>query len=165
MFRKTMFSLTFTAAVLASVMAAPAMAQPADKRTIFTFSGPVTMPGITLPAGSYLFRFVDRGDKVVQVTSADGKHVYGMFLTLPADRPEPVAQPHVQFMETATGMPAGIAAWWYPGERSGHEFMYPKEQAYRLAHGVSLPTQAEPATGQTNRSAKTGTASIRPDVE
>ena len=36
-----------------------AQAQPADYRTYFTFSAPVTLPGVTLPAGRYLFRLAD----------------------------------------------------------------------------------------------------------
>jgi hypothetical protein len=46
-------------AVFVCLMAAPAFAQPSDKRTLFTFSGPVAMPGITLPAGQSLFRLAD----------------------------------------------------------------------------------------------------------
>jgi hypothetical protein len=51
-----------------------AQAQPADYRTFFTFSGPVTLPGVTLPAGTYLFRLADptTGRKVINVLSADG---------------------------------------------------------------------------------------------
>lgn len=36
-------------------------------------------------------------------------------------------------------MPAVIKAWWYPGERTGYEFMYPQDQALRLAQGASQP--------------------------
>ena len=42
-------------------------------------------------------------------------------------------------METAEGMPSAIRTWWYPGERSGYEFAYPKEQARRLAEGIRQP--------------------------
>jgi hypothetical protein len=71
--------------------------------------------------------------------SADGKTPYGMFFSLPAERFEPASTPEVQFMETASGMPAAIKAWWYAGERSGYEFMYPKDQARRLAQGAGQP--------------------------
>ena len=48
-------------------------AQPLDKRTLFTFSAPVTLPGVTLPAGQYLFRLADPNSsaKVVQVLNAE----------------------------------------------------------------------------------------------
>ena len=128
-------------ALLACFMEGAASAQTDDKRTVFTFSGPVALPGVTLPAGQYLFRLADpTGDrKVVAVLSADGKTPYGMFFSLPAERFEPASTPEVQFMETASGMPAAIKAWWYAGERSGYEFMYPKDQARRLAQGAGQP--------------------------
>ena len=146
---KTLGSMV-AAGVLAFLMAAPVAAQPADKRTVFTFNQPVTLPGVTLPAGQYLFRFVDQGHKVLQVLSADGSRVYGMFLMRPSERFEPASQPQVSFMETAEGMPAALNAWWYPGERTGSEFSYPKDQAYRLAHGTSRPVPTI-ARGETDR--------------
>ena len=73
------------------------------------------------------------------VLSADGKTPYGMFFSLPAERFEPASAPEVRFMETAAGVPAAIKAWWYPGERMGYEFMYPKDQALRIALGASQP--------------------------
>ena len=127
-------------ALLTCLMGASGSAQTYDKRTVFTFSGPVALPGVTLPAGQYLFRLADSTDrKVVQVLSADGKTPYGMFFSLPAERFEPASTPEVQFMETASGMPAAIKASWYAGERSGYEFMYPKDQARRLAQGAGQP--------------------------
>jgi hypothetical protein len=36
-------------------------------------------------------------------------------------------------------VPAAIKTWWYPGETTGHEFLYPKTQAVRLAHAASEP--------------------------
>jgi hypothetical protein len=127
--------------LLACFMEGAASAQTFDQRTVFTFSGPVALPGVTLPAGQYLFRLADpTGEgKVVAVLSADGKTPYGMFFSLPAERFEPASAPEVRFMETAAGVPAAIKAWWYPGERMGYEFMYPKDQALRLAQGASQP--------------------------
>src|SRR5688572_23561778 len=147
---------TCSVALLACVMEKPSTAQTLDKRTLFTFSGPVSMPGVTLPAGKYLFRLAnpDSGRNVVQVLNADGTTPYGMFFSLPAERFEPASTPEVRFMETAAGMPAAIKTWWYPGERSGYEFIYPKEQARRLAQGASqavLTTQSQTTTTeQTN---------------
>ena len=41
------------AAALTAVMAPGARADEWNKKTILTFSGPVQIPGVTLPAGSY----------------------------------------------------------------------------------------------------------------
>jgi hypothetical protein len=61
-------------ALLTCLMGASSSAQTYDKRTVFTFSGPVALPGVTLPAGQYVFRLADpaSSQKVVQVLSADG---------------------------------------------------------------------------------------------
>ena len=69
-------------ALLVGVTATPSTAQPLDKRTLFTFSGPVSMPGVTLPAGEYLFRLAnpDSSARVVQVLSADGTKPYGLMV-------------------------------------------------------------------------------------
>jgi LPXTG-motif cell wall-anchored protein len=42
-------------------------------------------------------------------------------------------------METAVGMPPAIQTWWYPGERIGYQFVYPKGQARLLAKGTGQP--------------------------
>lgn len=118
-----------------------AYAQTIDNRTFFTFSGPVTLPGVTLPAGKYLFRNPDTlgGRRVVQVLSADGKDAYAQLLTIPAQRLDVPTEPEIRFMETAEGTPAAIKTWWYPGNSIGWEFIYPKEQALRLAKGAVSP--------------------------
>lgn len=150
------FGLACAAAVFVCLTAAAPSAQPLDKRTLFTFSGPVALPGVTLPAGRYLFKLADPNGstKVVQVLNADGTKPYGLFFTIPAERLEPASAPEVRFMETASGTPAAIKTWWYPGERTGYEFIFPREQARRLAMGTSQPvltTQAQTTTTeQTN---------------
>ena len=102
--------LACSVALLACMMAPPSNAQTLDKRTLFTFSGAVAMPGVTLPAGSYLFRLAnpDSGRNVVQVLNADGTRPYGMFFAMRAERFEPAPTPEVRFMETGAGMPAAI---------------------------------------------------------
>jgi hypothetical protein len=154
------FGSVCAVAVFVCLMAAPVSAQPLDKRTLFTFSGPVTLPGVTLPAGQYLFRLANpnTSSKVVQVLNADGTKPYGLFFTLPAERLEPASTPEVRFMETASGTPAAIKTWWYPGERKGYEFIFPKDQARRLAMGTSQPVLTTQA--QTTTTEQTNTADL-----
>jgi len=146
--------------VFVCLMAAPVSAQPSDKRTLFTFSESVAMPGITLPAGQYLFRVAnpDTSGNVVQVVSADGTKPYGLFFSIPAERFEPTTLPEVRFMEAPAGTPAAIKTWWYPGQRRGYEFIYPKEQARTLARGASEPVLTTQA--QTTRTEETNTPDL-----
>jgi hypothetical protein len=109
-------------------------AQTDDYRTYFTFSAPVTLPGVTLPAGRYLFRLADpsTGRKVVSVLSADGKPV-AMLHTIPNQLTRAPQDAEVRFMETPANMPPAIKSWWYPGNALGYEFIYPMQQALQLA--------------------------------
>jgi LPXTG-motif cell wall-anchored protein len=135
------------AAAILAVIASAAFAQTSDKRTYFTFNGPTAVPGVTLPAGKYLFRITNdtTSRNVIQVLSGDGKKPYAMFHTIPAERSDPARDPELRFMETAAGMPNAVRTFWYASERGGYEFVYPKNQARLLAKGTGQPVlTAEP---------------------
>jgi hypothetical protein len=138
---KLLLAGAFVAAVALTSGTAAAQG-PADQRTYFTFSAPFELPGgKTLPAGKYTFRIVDSPSNrhIVQIMSEDGKQVHSTILAIPAQRQDPPSEPEVRFMEAAANMPPAIRTWWYPGRTIGHEFIYPKDQARRLA-----ARQAEP---------------------
>lgn len=135
-----------------------------NQRTYFTFSAPVELPGKTLPAGTYLFKLVDSPSNrhVVQVFDKDEKTIHATILAIPAQRLEPSDEPEVRFMEVAANQPAAIRTWWFPGRTIGHEFIYPKEQALRLARGTSstvLTVATESTTVETMREAELNRAS------
>jgi len=146
-------SLTISAcaaAMLTAMSATPARAQgPMDARTEFTFNQPVELPNVTLPPGTYVFRFVDAttGKRVMQVQAKDASSKnYGMFMTISAQRPKASDNAELRFLETPAGQPAAVKTWWYPGNTIGREFIYPKSQARRLAQATNQPvltTQAE----------------------
>ena len=122
--------------------AASTQAQPVDQRTYFTFSAPFELPGgKTLPAGKYTFRVIDSPSNrhIVQVMSQDGKQLHATVLAIPAQRQDVREEPEIRFMETAANMPPAIRTWWYPGRSIGHEFIYPKSQARRLAQRQTEP--------------------------
>ena len=123
------------ATVLTVALAPSARADEWNKKTILTFSGPVQIPGVTLPAGSYVFKLADiPGNRhVVQVFDKDEKKIYTTMLAIPNERLEPSDNPVVLFSERASGSPQAIKVWFYPGNRVGNEFVYPKSQAMRIA--------------------------------
>jgi hypothetical protein len=102
---------------------------------------PVTLPGITLPAGRYLFRLADPNSsrKVISVLSEDGKTPLAMLHTIPNQLPKAPNDPEVRFLETSGNMPPPIKGWWYPGKSIGYEFIYPRAQALQLAKVTSEP--------------------------
>lgn len=84
-----------------------------DRLSYMTFSQPVSLPGVTLPAGEYIFRLPSPGTArmVLQVLSSDRDQVYGMFLTIPTRRLEATDDPTVTFHEAPEGSPRPIRAW------------------------------------------------------
>ncbi len=161
MLNKIMITSACAAAILTVMSVTPALAQggPMDSRTEFTFNQPVELPGVTLPPGTYIFRFADAttGRKVMQVQAKDSSNkTYGLFLTISAQRPRPSDDAELRFLETPAGQPTAVKTWWYPGNTIGREFIYPKSQARRLAQATNqtvLTTQADNVTNDQMKSA------------
>jgi hypothetical protein len=112
-----------------------------SERTFMTFSNTVEMPGVTLPAGTYVFRLADIPTRnVVQVLSKDEKDILGQWTFVQAQRPKATEDTVVMFKEAPEGQTAAVQYWYYPGETIGKEFIYPKDQAQKIANrtGVSV---------------------------
>jgi hypothetical protein len=120
-------------------------------RTIMTFSAAVELPGMRLEPGTYVFRLADTASRnVIQVLSQDDMQVLGQWLFVPAERRDVTGDTVVTFREASANTTPAIQFWFYPGEKIGKEFMYPKDQAERIAQrtGVSVLTEdgrVEPA--------------------
>jgi hypothetical protein len=65
--------------------------------------------------------------------------IYTTILAIPDQRLEPTDKPVVLFGETPAGTPAAIRAWFYPGDRIGDEFVYPRFEAMRIARATHQP--------------------------
>lgn len=99
----------------------------ASRTTHFTFSGPIRLPGVTLPAGVYTFSVVNTngGTDVVSVTSRDRSKVYLMRLTRPVYRPSAsTLKAAITFGETPAGTAPTVKAWYPENETRGREFIY-----------------------------------------
>jgi hypothetical protein len=95
----------------------------------------VQIPGATLAAGTYVFKLADLQSNrhVVQIFDKDEKKIYGTILAIPDQKLEPSDKPVVMFAERPAGTPQAVKAWFYPGETIGNEFVYPKDQATKIA--------------------------------
>jgi hypothetical protein len=117
------------------------------EKTYLTFSAPVELPGMMLPAGTYTFKLADTPSRnVVQVLSQDEKKIHGQFLFVQAQRRDPSGDTVVTFRETAEGTTPAVHYWFYPGETIGKEFVYPKDQAVKIAgrtHEKVLSTEGD----------------------
>ncbi len=126
-----------------------------NQKTVFTFSGPVEIPGQVLPAGTYVFKLANSQSSrnIVQVFNKGENHLVGTFLAIPDYRLRPSSKPIITFDERPAGSPEAVKAWFYPGKNYGHEFVYPKTKALALAQAnntpvPSMPVELEPSTTQ-----------------
>lgn len=140
---------------LMGLPASYAAAQPAHSdKTIFTFDGPVEVPGATLPAGRYQFRLMDSpaSRQIVQIWNEDRTKLFATTMTVATRRLDPKGDIVVKFASTEPGMPPAVKAWFYPGDVTGHQFVYPEEQASRIAKTTKtlvLSSDADPEKPET----------------
>ena len=147
MFKRVSIALACSALLLA---ATAARADDWDKKTTLTFSQPVELPGVTLPAGTYVFKLanVPGTRSIVQVFNEDQNEIYATILAIPRVTMTPHDKPYVGFEERAAGLPMAIREWFYPGHNTGVEFVYPKARAVELArefHEPVLAAEVKPA--------------------
>lgn len=160
MTRTTLVATSFVAAmVLVTASAVPVHAQGGlpNKRTYLTFSGPVEVPGATLPAGRYIFQITNTAQQTVwQVLDARDRHLLTQFFYVETrDRTTPEqnsahGKPVVRFHETPQGTPPAIRVMYYPSDARGNVFVYPRAQAEKIAavtHQPVLATDTDPKAG------------------
>jgi len=151
------------ACVATAMVALPLTAgaqSPRNQDTYFTFSQAVELPNTTLPAGKYFFQLMDSDSNrhIVKVMSEDRTELKATLMAIPFysnDRPSDT--PQVRFMETPATAGNGdgsnaIKIWFYPGMTTGHEFIYPRSQAMRLAQRTGdsvLTTKSETEISET----------------
>jgi hypothetical protein len=120
---------TLCGIVLLGVVAMSSTGTAMDIRrtTYFTFSGPVRLPGVTLPAGTYTFEVAnpESGSDIVTVKSRDRKKVYLMQFTRFVERERTgKLNATIALGESSAGTPPPVKAWYPQFETRGREFIY-----------------------------------------
>jgi hypothetical protein len=120
---------------LAAFIAPAVHADEWDKKTTLTFSDPVQVPGMTLPAGTYVFRLADTtADRaVVQIFNKNEDHIFTTLLAIPNYRLITPEKTIITFYEATSGQPQPVKAWFYPGDNFGRQFVYGKSEAAMMA--------------------------------
>jgi hypothetical protein len=149
------FKMAAMAGLLAlsgAVFAPQAKADDWNKKTVFTFSGPVEIPGVhlkgwrVLPAGTYVFKILDSASDrhIVQIFNKDETQIYATILAIPNYRLKATDKTVMTFRERPVGQPEALRAWFYPGKNWGEEFVYPKARAIELAKITNTPVLFTP---------------------
>ena len=125
-----------------------AHADMSDQATQITFSQPVQIPGQVLPAGTYWFLLANISEQqdVVQIYNSDRSKLYATLETATIESQEATGHTVVKLAEQESSKPDALVAWFYPGETTGHEFLYPKDQEKQLSQDSQQTVVATPST-------------------
>jgi hypothetical protein len=122
-----MLKQLFTTGLLGlGLFVASASADPGWKRARFTFGQPISLPGVTLPAGSYDFERhdLDMGRNVIRVRAAETGKVLATLPTVSAYRAIPSEKPAITLTERGRGLVRGVRSVFYPGDPNGVSLVY-----------------------------------------
>jgi hypothetical protein len=130
MLTRQSFVTALGAIVLGSVLGATAYgnADASLHTNYLTFSGAVSLPGVTLPAGTYIFEQADFNlPNVVVVRDRHRSKLFYLGFTQRVDRPNGMRPDAlVTFAETARGVAPRIEAWYPEFQPRGYAFRYPR---------------------------------------
>jgi hypothetical protein len=100
-----------------------------DRKTTVTVNQPIQVPGKVLPAGTYVFKLLDSNDlTLVAIYNADETHLITTVRGISDSRMETPDKAILQLEERPSGQPEALKAWFYPGDNTGIEFVYPTEK-------------------------------------
>jgi hypothetical protein len=118
--------IAFATALLAMVVGASGHAGSFNHDNRLTFSRPVALPGVVLPAGEYSFDVASPTslDVVVVRNQRSGKVLYMGFTNI-VQRPKTLSNDTpITFGEAPANEPRPISTWYEIGQAMGHQFLY-----------------------------------------
>jgi hypothetical protein len=88
-----------------------------------------------LQAGTYVFRLLDdqANRHIVQIFNQDHTALITTVMAIPNERLQPTDKTVLLYDERPADQPMALQAWFYPGDSTGQEFVYPKSQAEELS--------------------------------
>ena len=103
---------------LGAILAPGLRADDWNRKTVFTFSGPVEIPGVhvkgwaVLPAGTYVFKILDsQSDRhIVQIFNKEETTLYATILAIPNYRLKATNKTVMTFSERPAGEPEALRA-------------------------------------------------------
>jgi hypothetical protein len=127
MLKRNTLLVASVGALVTVLVAASTDAFPTTRYNDLTFSQPVALPGVTLPAGKYRFEIANphMNQDVVRVSDPRTSRVFLTAHTLRVPRPRGMAADQaVVFGESPAGQPPPIKVWYPLHAIDGREFRY-----------------------------------------
>lgn len=136
-----LLGLSVCAVLLGAVLVPSAHADNWDKKTIFTVNVPIEVSGHILKPGTYIFKLAQNlyYRQFVQIWSVDEQHFITTVITIPVYRDEPADHTVFRLGETSRNSPEVLLTWFYPGDYTGFEFLYPRYEYRNLTALSSSP--------------------------
>ena len=114
-----------------------------DRKTVITTSQPLEVPGVVLPAGTYVMKLLDSSSNrhIVQIMNERQNRLFALTMAIPTERLRPTDKTVLTMYEGSQGAPPALRTWYYPGDTIGQEFLYSHREAARISErtGVTVP--------------------------
>lgn len=106
-----------------------------DQASQLTFSQPVQIPGRVLPAGTYWFELANTQypRNIVNIYSSDRSTLYATVMTIDTDSLTVPDNTTITFADREPAQPQTLVSWFYPGDSTGHQFVYSATEEHELA--------------------------------
>lgn len=142
-----LFPSVLSLAAVGLLISPASQADPIKKATTVTFGAPTEIPGMVLPAGTYVMKVPDpyTHSDMVGFYDPNESHLYKLVRTVPAYRNFLVDRTVITFQERAAGAPEAINQWFYPDDNWGRQFVYPKVEVAQIAEVTPPPPPPAPA--------------------
>ncbi len=136
----------FAALMFVLVYASALYSDAWDQTTKVTFTEAVEVPGTVLQPGTYVFKLAnsDSDRHIVEIYNEDHTKLITTVLALSNERLQLSGKTVLTYNEHASGQPAALKAWFYPGDNIGQQFVYPRSEALMLTR---LNNEEVPSTG------------------
>ena len=120
--------LSVCALMLCAILSPAIKADDWDKKTVVTFADAVEVPGQVLSAGTYVFKLANSiSDRhIVEIWTGDQSQLLATILTIPDYRAETPTKTVFEYDERPGDSPMALHAWFFPGDHTGQEFVYPQ---------------------------------------
>ena len=106
-----------------------------NKKSTLTTDKQIEFPGIILGPGTYVVRLKEGSEKrsIVEIRSQDGTQVLATVLAVPDLQQRPDDNLEFTYYMVGAGHPQPVQTWYYPGDLTGLQFVYPKPRAREIA--------------------------------
>jgi hypothetical protein len=133
-------ALMFALLLLGAALVPRAKADEDNQAIVFTTNAPIEVPGRVLSAGRYEIK-LNSNDSVAGLWNASGTRFYGYFETIPVDRYHHISKAEVDMSKMNQASPERLKDWFYPGDSTGHELLYPVSSRRVAAANCVITTQ------------------------